>query len=220
MRLEKKLKANWLIIHFFRSSLQSPGRWTTAGEVFPVRQLGQIEINFDKNESLSGELQEAIKRLSTGIPRSSTTYSMNYRPIIKVSSIQLSLIAYWQDSPEDDECDVLKPCQSDAYLVVEAEQIRVIEPVSRAIQETIKLSNVSAIHCLAKNEPKTPDSRVGRPSTRYWCRCSIWLDWRRPCLSLWDRCQGCRCRNSRQLHSSSQRNKNGKRKTETARRTM
>ena len=37
----------------------------------------------------------------------------------------------------------MKPCQSDAYLVVEAEQIRVIEPVSRAIQETIKLSNVS-----------------------------------------------------------------------------
>lgn len=70
---------------FLRSSLQSPGRWTTAGEVFPVRQLGQLEINFDKNESLSGELQDAIKRLSTGIPRSSTTYSMNYRPIIKVT---------------------------------------------------------------------------------------------------------------------------------------
>ena len=48
-----------------------------------------------------------------------------------------------KDSPEEDDCDVLKPCQSDAYLVVEAEQIRVIEPVSRAIQETIKLSNVS-----------------------------------------------------------------------------
>ena len=77
----------WPILEhlFFRSSLQSPGRWTTAGEVFPVRQLGQLEINFDKNESLSGELQDAIKRLSTGIPRSSTTYSMNYRPIIKVT---------------------------------------------------------------------------------------------------------------------------------------
>ena len=80
------LTSLWPILeYFFRSSLQSPGRWTTAGEVFPVRQLGQLEINFDKNESLSGELQDAIKRLSTGIPRSSTTYSMNYRPIIKVT---------------------------------------------------------------------------------------------------------------------------------------
>jgi len=111
------------------SSLQSPGRWTTAGEVFPVRQLGQLEINFDKNESLSGELQDAIKRLSTGIPRSSTTYSMNYRPIIK-------------DTPDDEDENGKLSSQSDAYLVVEAEQIRVIEPVSRAIQETIKLSNI------------------------------------------------------------------------------
>lgn len=79
------LTDTWTSFFFLRSSLQSPGRWTTAGEVFPVRQLGQLEINFDKNESLSGELQDAIKRLSTGIPRSSTTYSMNYRPIIKVT---------------------------------------------------------------------------------------------------------------------------------------
>jgi len=116
------------ILHI-KSSLQSPGRWTTAGEVFPVRQLGQLEINFDKNESLSGELQDAIKRLSTGIPRSSTTYSMNYRPIIK-------------DTPDDEDENGKLSSQSDAYLVVEAEQIRVIEPVSRAIQETIKLSNI------------------------------------------------------------------------------
>ena len=69
---------------YYRCNLQSPGRWTTAGEVFPVRQLGSLEITCERNDSLSLELQGAIKRLSNGIPRSNTNYSMNYRPIIKV----------------------------------------------------------------------------------------------------------------------------------------
>ena len=53
----------------------------------------------------------------------------------------------FQDTPEDDDLDESKVSnQSDAYLVVEAEQIRVIEPVSRAILETIKLSTVRIVH--------------------------------------------------------------------------
>ncbi|CAG5096723.1 Oidioi.mRNA.OKI2018_I69.XSR.g14749.t2.cds [Oikopleura dioica] len=110
------------------SQLNHSGRWTTAGEVFPVRQLGSTEIVADTN--LSSELQNAIRRLSRNIPRSSTSFSLGYRPLIK-------------DTPEEDECgQSTGKQQSDAYLVVEAEQIRVIDPVTRAILETIKLSSI------------------------------------------------------------------------------
>ena len=58
----------------------------------------------------------------------------------------------FQDTPEDDDLDESKVSnQSDAYLVVEAEQIRVIEPVSRAILETIKLSTVRIVHLYLLN---------------------------------------------------------------------
>ena len=83
---------------------------------------------------------------------------MNYRPIIKVTrnliiSIinrghpsytisKLCILKHFKDTPDDEDENGKLSSQSDAYLVVEAEQIRVIEPVSRAIQETIKLSNV------------------------------------------------------------------------------
>ena len=91
-KIEFNYQKKYFIFHiinffnrFLRCNLQSPGRWTTAGEVFPVRQLGACEISSNRNESLSIELQEAIKRLSKSIPRSTTNYSMNYRPKIKVS---------------------------------------------------------------------------------------------------------------------------------------
>ena len=59
--------------------------------------------------------------------------------------------------------------------MVEAEQIRVIEPVSRAIQETIKLSNVCE-HPILKKKLKINflDSSVGSTPTGHWRRGTIW----------------------------------------------
>ena len=87
---------------------------------------------------------------------------MNYRPIIKVTRNLITSIInrghpihiktyFHQDTPDDEDENGKLSSQSDAYLVVEAEQIRVIEPVSRAIQETIKLSNVCEHSILKKN---------------------------------------------------------------------
>ena len=102
---------------------------------------------------------------------------MNYRPIIKVTRnlitsiinrghpIHIKTFFFHQDTPDDEDENGKLSSQSDAYLVVEAEQIRVIEPVSRAIQETIKLSNVCEHPILTKILKYVLDSSVGSTST-------------------------------------------------------
>ncbi|CBY23122.1 unnamed protein product [Oikopleura dioica] len=164
------------------SQLNHSGRWTTAGEVFPVRQLGSTEIVTDTN--FSSELQNAIRRLSRNIPRSSTSFSLGYRPLIK-------------DSPDEDDCGQTRGQQSDAYLVVEAEQIRVIDPVTRAILETIKLSSIRvwAAHQLDIGVV----ARVGSTDMALVFRCETDAK----------RCRRC---DPRQLLAPGQRNQDGQRK--------